>query len=341
MSSTRLDEIKGMKLGLEAIQAIDEQLGSPSKQFKSIHVGGTNGKGSVCWKIAAVLQQAGNRVGLFTSPHLFDISERVRINLEPIDNLEPYMEKVAPYNLTYFETITLVAFLYFAEKKVDYAVIEVGLGGRLDATNIIRPKLVVITSIGYDHMNYLGNTLEEITFEKAGIMKEGVPTVVGSTVNIKGDQVVDQVTGFFAHFEEENQAIAKRALEKLGFPNADVSITPPGRFHIQDSVVFDVAHNLPGLEALFKRLHYTFPNKKFSALAAFSADKEHEKMTTFLKKHTRTLYRAYNDHPRLLQVGSSDLRGTFERAKNEAKKRGEILVVCGSHFIMESLLKNI
>lgn len=326
-----LNEIKGMKLGLEAMHAVDAALGFPSKQFNSIHVGGTNGKGSVCWKIASGLQQAGRKVGLYTSPHLFHMSERIRINLQPIPNLELYLEKVRPFNLTFFETMTMAAFLYFADQNVDYGVIEVGLGGRLDATNIIRPKLAVITSIGFDHMEYLGDTLEKITFEKAGIIKEGIPALVGPTVNID----VEKVQGPFVHFEEENQAIAKRALHMLGYPHADVSITPPGRFRIHDSIVFDVAHNLPGLESLFKRLSYTFPAQKFRTLAAFSEGKDHTKMIGFLQQKSTKLYLTHSSHPRLAKLGSRDPLQTFEEAKQEAAAKNEILVVCGSHFIME------
>ncbi|MCH9609061.1 MAG: hypothetical protein S4CHLAM45_08220 [Chlamydiales bacterium] len=317
-------EVKGMKLGLEEIRQIDKQLGSPSKQFKSIHVAGTNGKGSVCWKIASALGQAGHRVGLFTSPHLYRVNERMRIDLKPIsdEKLEHYLAKVLPFNLTYFETVTMAAFLYFAEAKIDYGVIEVGMGGRLDATNIITPEVSVITSIGMDHCQYLGDTLEKIRAEKRGILKQGVPFV--------------EAKGEFTHYEEENQSLAKQALDILGVPYADLSMVPPGRFEIEGNTVYDVAHNLPALEALFKRLEHTFPGKKFRIIAAFSADKEHEAMVQFLKKKGE-VHLAWANHPRALPIGDPDLLGTFEKAEQEAKARREMLIICGSHFMMESL----
>jgi len=164
---------------------LSEYIGNPEKKFKSIHIAGTNGKGSTSHMLAAILQQAGYRTGLYTSPHLKDFRERIRINGEFIEEpfvvdfmqrIDPLSEKLEP---SFFEISVVMAFEYFAQQKVDIAVIEVGLGGRLDSTNIITPELSVITNIGYDHMNLLGNTLAAIAFEKAGIIKPGVPVVIG------------------------------------------------------------------------------------------------------------------------------------------------------------------
>ena len=326
-----LGEMKSMKLGLEAISAVHKDLGSPADNFKSVHIAGTNGKGSVSWKIASGLQQAGLRVGLFTSPHLIHPEERIRINFKPIDQIGPDL----PYKLTYFEMMTMKAFVYFAEQNVDYAVIEVGLGGRLDATNIITPKLAVITSIGFDHMSYLGDTLEQITREKAGIMKQGVPTIVGPSVNINAEKV----EGPFKHFEQENCAIAKRALEKLGFYGADLSIVPPGRFQKHENIIFDVAHNMPAMEALIARLKLEFPKKHFRFLVSFSEGKEHEKMLDFLKSVAVEVCIAHTTHERLVKLGSSDIKTVFQTLAKKTKIRGEMLIVTGSHFMMEDLLE--
>ena len=177
----------GYKEGLGNSQTLDEHFGHPHKQFLTIHVAGTNGKGSVSHTLSAILQMCGYRVGLYTSPHLVDFSERIRINGQPIpeeyvvnfvDQERSFIESVQP---SFFEVTTAMAFKYFAEMNVDIAVIEVGLGGRLDSTNIITPILSVITNIGMDHTQFLGNTLQEIALEKAGIIKPGVPVVIGES----------------------------------------------------------------------------------------------------------------------------------------------------------------
>ena len=168
--------------------ALDEHFGHPHTHFKSIHIAGTNGKGSCSHTIAAILQSAGYKVGLYTSPHLVDFRERIRVNGEclpeqyVIDFVEENRAFFEPLHPSFFELTTAMAFKYFAEQKVDYAVIEVGLGGRLDCTNIITPVLSVITNISFDHTQFLGNTLAEIAGEKAGIIKPDVPVVIGEYI---------------------------------------------------------------------------------------------------------------------------------------------------------------
>jgi dihydrofolate synthase/folylpolyglutamate synthase len=162
-----------------------EALGDPQKKFKSVHIAGTNGKGSVSHMLAAVLQTSGYKTGLYTSPHLKDFRERIKVNGEMcdeefvvafIEKIKPLIEKIQP---SFFEITVAMAFTYFAEQNVDIAVVEVGLGGRLDSTNVIIPELCVITNIGWDHMNMLGDSLEKIAYEKAGIIKENIPVVLG------------------------------------------------------------------------------------------------------------------------------------------------------------------
>ena len=175
------------KEGLSTTRALDEHFGHPHTQYRTIHVAGTNGKGSVSSTLAAILQSAGLRVGLYTSPHLTDFRERIRVNGEMIpeqrvvDFVEQEHAFFEPLYPSFFELTTALAFLYFAEKQVDVAVIEVGLGGRLDCTNIIRPDLAIITNISFDHQQFLGDTLPMIAAEKAGIIKAGVPVVIGET----------------------------------------------------------------------------------------------------------------------------------------------------------------
>ena len=164
-----------------------EALGRPEREFRSIHVAGTNGKGSVSHFLASILQEAGYRVGLYTSPHLVDFRERIRINGEMIpqeavvDFVDRHRDMFNRLHLSFFEMTVGLAFDYFAREKVDIAVVEVGMGGRLDSTNVITPLLSVITNIGLDHTQFLGDTLEKIAVEKAGIIKEGVPVVIGET----------------------------------------------------------------------------------------------------------------------------------------------------------------
>jgi dihydrofolate synthase/folylpolyglutamate synthase len=175
----------GIKLGLDPITALLAEIGNPHHRFPAIHIAGTNGKGSVSSMIASVLDAAGLRVGLYTSPHLVDFGERIRVGGVPIDDerLARYTREMLPVierlSCTFFEGTTAIAFRHFAEESVDVAVIETGMGGRLDATNVLSPIACAITSIGYDHMKHLGDTLEKIAGEKAGIMKPGVPAVVG------------------------------------------------------------------------------------------------------------------------------------------------------------------
>lgn len=175
------------KKDLGNIQSLSEALGSPENGFKSIHVAGTNGKGSVSHMLAAVLQDAGYKTGLYTSPHLVDFRERIRINGAVIDRetvlafVQSHFELITRIQPSFFEITVAMAFDWFSQEAVDIAVVEVGLGGRLDSTNIITPELSVITNISYDHQQLLGSTLAEIAFEKAGIIKRRVPVVIGET----------------------------------------------------------------------------------------------------------------------------------------------------------------
>ena len=175
------------KEGLENTRALDAHFRHPHEHFRSLHIAGTNGKGSCSHTLAAILQSAGYRVGLYTSPHLVDFRERIRVNGQPIseDYVIRFVEEerafFEPLFPSFFELTTAMAFKYFADEKVDVAVVEVGLGGRLDCTNIIHPDLCIITNISLDHTQFLGHTLAQIAGEKAGIIKPGIPVVIGET----------------------------------------------------------------------------------------------------------------------------------------------------------------
>lgn len=167
-----------------------ESLGNPQHSFKTVHIAGTNGKGSTSHMLAAILQTAGYKTGLYTSPHLKDFRERIKVNgimceeafvVDFTEKIKPLIQEIEP---SFFEITVAMAFDYFAKQKVDIAIIEVGLGGRLDSTNVINPELSIITNIGWDHMNLLGNTLEAIATEKAGIIKKNTPVVIGESIAV-------------------------------------------------------------------------------------------------------------------------------------------------------------
>ena len=213
----------GYKEGLENSNALDEHLGHPHKKYLTIHVAGTNGKGSCAHTLSAILQMCGYKVGLYTSPHLVDFSERIRVNGQPIseeyvvdfvENEKSFFEPLQP---SFFELTTAMAFKYFAEMNVDIAVIEVGLGGRLDCTNIISPILSVITNIGMDHTQFLGTSLEQIAMEKAGIIKQNTPVVIGETTpetRMVFDAIAKEHNAPITFAEDHQQIISAEATNK-------------------------------------------------------------------------------------------------------------------------------
>ena len=212
------------KEGLDNTHQLDAYFGHPHRKFKTIHVAGTNGKGSCSLTLAAILQSAGYKVGLYTSPHLVDFRERIRVNGVPvskeyvIDFVANHRDFFEPLHPSFFELATAMAFNYFAEQQVDVALIEVGLGGRLDCTNIIRPDLCVITNISFDHVQFLGDTLAKIASEKAGIIKPGIPVVIGETT--PETKPVFETTalkqGAPIHFAEEEQLLLSSSVNAEG-----------------------------------------------------------------------------------------------------------------------------
>ena len=208
------------KEGLSNTLLLDEHFGHPHRKFRTIHVGGTNGKGSCSHTLAAILQTAGYKVGLYTSPHLTDFRERIRVNgkmipeCEVVSFVENERSFFEPLHPSFFELTTALAFKYFAKAEVDVAVIEVGMGGRLDCTNIITPDLSVITNISLDHVQFLGNTLTKIAGEKAGIIKPGVPVVIGETTEETKKVFKDKSLEMNAPIrfaEEEHEVISSRS----------------------------------------------------------------------------------------------------------------------------------
>lgn len=287
---------KAYKVDLSNINKLVQQLNNPHHRFKTIHVAGTNGKGSVSHMLASVLQESGYKVGLYTSPHLKDFRERISINGKMIPEAE--VVKFITENksffeqegLSFFEMTVGMAFEFFAEEKVDVAVIEVGLGGRLDSTNIITPEVSVITNIGFDHMSILGNTLPEIAAEKAGIIKNGIPVVIGEyqeetfpvfkriaeeknaplflAEDFSGKIYSSDLKG---HYQQKNTRTVSMTLEVLkeigwhitpeaaekGFSNVVSNTGLRGRWDVlqeNPKVICDTAHNKEGLIYTMKQL---------------------------------------------------------------------------------------
>jgi len=291
-----------LKKDLDNIIKFAEHLNNPQRYFKSIHVGGTNGKGSVSHALASVLQEAGYKVGLYTSPHLKDFRERIKINgqevseafvINFIETNKPFLES---NSLSFFEMTVGMAFDYFSKAKVDIAVIEVGLGGRLDSTNIIRPQVSVITNIGLDHVKILGNTYQAIAREKAGIIKSNIPVVVGETQEETepvfknaaeannaplyfADQLIkrDYKTDLKGNYQKRNIKTAVQTLRVLGnfnileksLKDGLLKITNntglKGRWQILGTypkIICDTGHNLEALTYIFGQIE----NMQFNEL---------------------------------------------------------------------------
>lgn len=363
----------GMKLGLENCRRFQEILQKPTQDLSCIHVAGTNGKGSVTTMIAKALEASGLRVGLYTSPHISCFRERIRINGEmisesAIEELLPFLFTTAEQNAisaTFFELTTFLAFLHFSREQVDIVVLETGLGGRLDATNIVTPILSIITSISLDHTQILGSTVEEIASEKGGIIKYEVPVVIGPRVPLAPiKRIADEmssplttVTGTFDSFMEENQAIAREALRKLNICESSIAeglkARQPCRMEIlNDRVILDVGHNPDGLNHLFQAIQHRFGNRRIRLLFGLSKTKDIQACLQILCQngHAFHLVEAANGRgislailheeiQRFIPHGTSvschqDIEAGVKESLRQAEENNELLVICGTFFIM-------
>ena len=312
------NEIKSAKLGLERITTVLEALGNPEHAYRVVHVAGTNGKGSTCAMIEAGLRSAGIRTGLFTSPHLIEPTERIQIDgipVSPSDFERAFNivhETAGKLDLdchpTYFETVTAMAFWLFKEKRVDTAVIEVGLGGRLDSTNVVEPILTVITPIDFDHEAYLGHTIEAIAGEKAGILKPGIPAVFAPQrpeaakvldaraaelhvpvtragefeirdlhIDARGSRFSGLVCPLAGEHQLDNAVTAALALRVLGVsPDGIKDARWPGRIeHVSPNpdIILDGAHNPAGARALARYLERFYGNRRIWLIYGAMRDK--------------------------------------------------------------------
>ena len=303
------------KPGLEKMQAFMAYLGNPHQAFSSVHVAGTNGKGSTAHMITSVLMEAGYTVGLYTSPHLKDFSERIRINGIAIETtfvvsfVQEHKDYFLEAQLSFFELTVGMSFAYFKEQQIDFAIVEVGLGGRLDATNIISPVLAVITNIGFDHIQFLGDTLEAIAGEKAGIIKKNIPVVIGETQEettavfkatasnlmapiIWADAVEvkpfpTDLTGLYQKKNIQTTVVALQTLNldqlneahiRLGLQKVVSNTHLQGRWQILDNnplVVADVTHNAAGFAYVIEQIKQT-PYDKLHLVLGFVQYKDLE-----------------------------------------------------------------
>ena len=321
------NEIKTAKLGLERIRIVLAALGDPQRSFRVVHVAGTNGKGLTCAMIEAGLRAAGVRTGLFTSPHLIEPTERIQAAGVPVTP-EQFRQAFGVVHTTaeqcdldchptYFETVTAMAFWLFRELRIETAVVEVGLGGRLDATNVVEPVLTVITPIDFDHEVYLGHTLEAIAGEKAGILKQGVPAVFakqrpeadavlsaraeelevpvvraeqfcveGLEIDARGSRFNGLVCPLAGEHQVQNAVTAVLALQTLGIsPQGIAEARWPGRLeHVAPNpdIILDGAHNPAGARALQRYLERFYSGRRLWLIFGAMRDKAVEEVTGIL-----------------------------------------------------------
>jgi dihydrofolate synthase/folylpolyglutamate synthase len=321
------------------------KLSSPAATFKTIHVTGTNGKGTVSLNIAKGLERHGYKTALFSSPHISSVTERITINgceisLKRMEKI--YLENIAILEKFYFfELLTLIAYIYFAEEKVDYAVIEVGVGGLHDSTNVIHPVLSVITNISFDHPQMLGKTLESIAYNKAKIIKKDTPVVLGfharhPLVYKQAEQENSKIIALdreYQDFFEENKAISDAALVELGIEASNEFFAPPARFEVHGNVIFDMAHNTAGFLSLKQKCLNTYPDKKIIAVWNISADKEIVPCLEILRSFTEEVYFYPSTSARLISREKAKELGL----KEYNGESSDIILACGSAYIMNDL----
>ncbi|MCB1068117.1 MAG: hypothetical protein KDK56_08025 [Simkania sp.] len=355
------------KQDLEGSRKLAAALGNPQNNYPTVHIAGTNGKGSVANKIAEALRLEGYRVGLYTSPHLFTYRERIIVNQEMISEEEVVTGLMRLFELApesqFFELTTLLAFDHFAKKNVDIAVIETGLGGRLDMTNIIYPLLSIITTIDFDHQEILGSTLEAIAKEKGGIIKDKTPLILGAMANfpILRKMAHAKQAPLYLIPEDENEDIAYKALEILHpyFPTSPlakmkgIAKLPPCRFQmVEENILADVAHNPSAFRRLFSEIRKRFPTRKIALLLALSKDKPLEPLIPLFKKYVEEIALFSSRHARLknpkeLEKGLKDGGyynvEVFEAAPAALKhlingENNRLVTIAGSFYMMEETL---
>lgn len=369
---------KKVHLGLERINLAHSFFGRPANSYPIIHIAGTNGKGSVAIKLSEIFRLSGYRVGLYTSPHLHSYRERIQVNNECISKsavvqlLQQIFITLKKKNtsLTFFEYTTLLSWIYFQKNQVDIAVMETGLGGRLDATNIITPILSIITTISLDHTEYLGSSISEIAREKAGIIKAGIPVVIGpkaqhyylsKEAQLKKSPIIYVSKSVGSFFEDENQQIVRACLPFLSKSytlmknNIEKGIKkqPPCRFqgltYKGKNCIFDVAHNKEALQSLSNALLQKFPGKPLQFLINFSFHKDILAGLQIITAIADHIYIVPSSHPRVapiehiaecleqLQYKNYSVYNSLEEIIGAVIKAPGVLVITGSFYIMDQV----
>lgn len=371
----------GIKLGLERINKLLDKLGNPQNELKAIHVAGTNGKGSVCAMLESVLMEAGYKVGKYTSPHLIKFNERITVNSEEIENneLAKLIQKIKPLhtNETFFEVTTAMAFLYFKEKNVDFAVIEVGLGGRLDATSVIsRPLVSVITNVDLEHTEHLGRTVEEIAKEKAAIIKNKGIVVTGAEgealaaiekfskekkAKLLNARPTDAKLSLQGDFQKINAGIAIKTIKALKNHNVFIPKNVilegllkaewPGRFQIEGNLIYDCAHNPSGIAVLVNELVKLKQKTNYKNLILVIGIMKDKDIKTMAKEIKDIADKAIITKPKLERSAEpkeiarffddyeiiENVKQAVKYAKSVAKK-DDLVVVTGSIFLVGEAL---
>lgn len=359
------NEIKTVKLGLERIRRVLDALGNPQRELRVVHVAGTNGKGSTCAMIEAGLRAAGIHTGLFTSPHLIEPTERIQIDGIPVTPeqfqraFSVVHETAESLELdchpTYFETVTAMGFWLFRELSVETAVVEVGLGGRLDATNVVEPALTVITPIDFDHEAYLGHTIESIAAEKAGILKAGVPAIFARQrreaaavldaraaelrvpvkraedfeirhlqMDARGSRFSGLICPLAGEHQVDNAVAAALALESLGVDARGIRDTRwPGRLERvapNPDIILDGAHNPAGARAVARYLDRFYRDRKLHLIFGAMRDKSVEEIAGILFPYAHDLVLTSPDQSRAMRPDAlAELAGRGETARNAAE----------------------
>ena len=375
--------IFGIKEGLERINELAAALGQPQNFYRTIHVAGTNGKGSVCAMLAEMLKAQGLKVGLFTSPHLESYCERIRINGKNIseDDFAEIIFRVKNCNVvaTHFEILTAVAFLYFKIQEVDVAVIEVGLGGTFDSTNIITPELSIITNVALDHEDILGD-LDNIALNKAGIIKEKIPVVTGATgkpleiirrvTEEKNSPLYEVGTGDWGlgtsllslkgEYQKFNAAVAIKAAEVLNLDKSAIEtglahVEWAGRFEVVENssgvFVIDGAHNPHGATALRESLDKKFPSGKRIWLFGVLKDKDFDAMIKILFRADDFVIVTKPDSKRAANpemlceilhgrgIECVAIENNFEAVEHLKNSVGDVKIIAGSLYLIGAVRK--
>lgn len=363
-----------ISLGLDRMFKIMDLLGNPQDKLNCIHVAGTNGKGSVCAILSSILTCAGQKVGLYTSPHIFKYTERIQICGKPItdDDFVKYVFEISDLadknniDLTEFEVLTAVMFKYFYDNDVDVVVLETGLGGRFDATNIIKRNLCsIITHVDFDHTERLGNTIDEIASEKAGIIKPNCPCIVFEGREVYRD-VTDELGSLLlmvapfapttelalkGSYQQENLSLALAAIEEV-FPEVPQAVIDEGlrrvkhpcRFqYIEDkNLIIDGAHNPNGINSLSQSLDMYYPNTNRRFIFGCLKNKDYTKMVQSLFMQGDEIYFYYFKHQNSCPVQELQKVCPFESKELTPNTQidfndGHLNIICGSFYMISEL----